>query len=205
MKFFLSPITYLLPLLAAAQILMLSSCGSHKKYDNPAVVVATKFGDIVMELYPEKAPASVAAFLKNVDAGYYTNASFYRIMSDDNQVTGVPHSNLIQGGIWQSNPALEKTLPKIPHETTKTTGLAHTKGTVSLARLEPGSAESEFFICINDEPGFDYGGTNNPDGQGYAAFGKVTEGMETVQKIYRQPEHEQSFTPPVTIINIKRL
>ena len=74
-----------------------------------------------------------------------------------------------------------------------------------MARNEPGSATSEFFICVEDEPGFDYGGQNNPDGAGYAAFGKVVEGMGTVNRIYGQPEDQQQFTPPVTILNIARL
>ena len=74
-----------------------------------------------------------------------------------------------------------------------------------MARNEPGTATSEFFICVEDEPGFDYGGANNADGEGYAAFGEVVEGMETVIKIYRQPEDKQRFIPAVTILNIHRL
>ncbi|MCO5237440.1 MAG: peptidylprolyl isomerase [Chitinophagaceae bacterium] len=74
-----------------------------------------------------------------------------------------------------------------------------------MARNEPGTATPEFFICVEDEPGFDYGGKNNADGLGYAAFGKVVEGWETVMKIYRQPENNQRFIPPVTILKIRRL
>ncbi|MFA6060118.1 MAG: peptidylprolyl isomerase [Taibaiella sp.] len=169
------------------------------------VVIETRFGDIEAELYPEKAPATVAAFLRNIDSGYYQNTSFYRILRDDNQVTGTLHSHLIQGGLWQTKPELVQGLPLIPHEPTNKTGLHHVAGALSMARNTPGTANSEFFICLKEEPGFDYGGENNPDGAGYAVFGKIISGMKTVEKIYRQPEQEQQFVPPVIIVDIKRL
>lgn len=183
----------------------LSGCSSRKPHMGIQVVIETRFGDIEAELYPEKAPATVAAFLRNVDSGYYRNTSFYRILRDDNQVTGTLHSHLIQGGLWQTKPELEQRLPLIPHEPTNKTGLHHVAGALSMARNTPGTASSEFFICLKEESGFDYGGENNPDGAGYAVFGKVISGMETVEKIYRQPEQEQQFIPPVTIVDIKRL
>lgn len=183
----------------------LSGCSSRKPHTGIQVVIETRFGDIEAELYPEKAPATVAAFLRNVDAGYYQNTSFYRILRDDNQVTGTLHSHLVQGGLWQTKPELVQRLPLIPHEPTNKTGLHHVAGALSMARNAPGTASSEFFICLKEEPGFDYGGENNPDGAGYAVFGKVISGMETVEKIYRQPEQEQQFTPPVLIVDIKRL
>jgi peptidyl-prolyl cis-trans isomerase A (cyclophilin A) len=74
-----------------------------------------------------------------------------------------------------------------------------------MARQAPGTASTEFFICVGNQPGLDYGGENNPDGQGYAAFGKVVKGLNVIQKIYDQPEEDQAFTPPVAIISIKRL
>ena len=184
---------------------MLYSCGNREQHKGIRVLIETKFGDIEAELYPDKAPATVAAFLRNVDSGYYRNTSFYRILRDDNQVTGAPHSHLIQGGLWEASPALERRLPLIPHEPTSKTGLRHVAGALSMARNTPGTASSEFFICLKEEPGFDYGGENNPDGAGYAVFGKVVSGVETVQEIYRQPQYEQQFTPAVTILDIKRL
>ncbi|PVD52372.1 peptidylprolyl isomerase [Terrimonas sp.] len=179
-------------------------CPSEKKYDNPVVIIQTKFGDIKVELYPEKAPLTVAAFLQHIDSGYFKNTSFYRVLRDDNQVTGAPHSYLIQGGVWQANPGSKEKFRLIPHEPTSKTGILHTRGIISMARNEPGTATSEFFICVEDEPGFDYGGVNNHDGQGYAAFGKVVEGMNVVDRIHRQPENEQRFIPPVAILNIVR-
>jgi peptidyl-prolyl cis-trans isomerase A (cyclophilin A) len=170
---------------------------------HPVVVVETSYGDIVMELYPDKAPKTVGNFLRYVDAGVYKRSNFYRILSTENQPMGTNAAELIQGGLW-ANKAAKDTFPPTPHETTQQTGLKHLHGTVSLARQEPGTGSTEFFICIGDQPGFDYGGENNADGQGYAAFGKVIEGMEVVQKIYRQPEENQFFNPPIPIINIKR-
>jgi peptidyl-prolyl cis-trans isomerase A (cyclophilin A) len=93
----------------------------------------------------------------------------------------------------------------IPHETTKETGLSHKDGVISLARIEPGTAKSEFFIILGDQPGFDYGGENNPDKQGYAAFGKVVKGMDIVRLIYNRPEDDQIFDPPIFIFDILRL
>ncbi|MBX3241090.1 MAG: peptidylprolyl isomerase [Chitinophagaceae bacterium] len=176
-----------------------------KGYSDQLVVIETKFGDIKLKLYPDKAPATAEAFLQNIDSGYFRNCSFYRILRRDNQVTGSPHSYLIQGGVWEANPDIKEKFPLIPHEPTSQTGVLHKRGIISMARNDPGTASSEFFICVEDEPGFDFGGANNHDGQGYAAFGKVVEGMATVDRIFHQPEHQQRFMPSVTILNIRRV
>jgi peptidyl-prolyl cis-trans isomerase A (cyclophilin A) len=91
------------------------------------------------------------------------------------------------------------------HEPTNQTGILHKNGAISLARTTPGSASSEFFICIGDQPAYDYGGVANADGQGYAAFGKVIKGLDIVKKIHQQPDYEESLDKPVEIFNIKRL
>jgi peptidyl-prolyl cis-trans isomerase A (cyclophilin A) len=182
--------------------LLFVSC--REKSELPTVEIETKLGSIVVELYPKQAPKSVAAFLSYVDSGFYRNSSFYRVLNDFNQPSYSPKSEIIQGGIWKTNPRKAGRLPGIPHETTAQTKLSHKDGTVSLARLEPGTANSEFFICIGDQPGYDYGGENNPDGQGYAAFGKVIKGMDVVRKIYSMPEEDQTFTPLIYIFDIKR-
>jgi peptidyl-prolyl cis-trans isomerase A (cyclophilin A) len=126
------------------------------------------------------------------------------VLNDDNQPTGSGAVKLIQGGIWETNHRKAVSLPGIPHETTRQTHILHTDGVISLARTTPGTATTEFFICVGDQPGFDYGGGNNPDGQGYAAFGKVVKGMEVVRAIYADPENNQSLAPAVPIINITR-
>jgi len=186
-------------------LLSLWGCKRRTPHEGVLIVIETRYGDIEAELYPDKAPATVAAFLRNVDAGDYTNTSFYRVLNDGNQVMGSPHASLIQGGLWKAKPQLMQRAPHIPHEPTNKTGLNHVAGSLSMARAEPGTASSEFFITLKYDSGFDYGGANNPDGQGYAVFGKVISGMETVRRIYDQPDADQQFRPPVTITNIKRV
>ena len=168
-------------------------------------MIETKFGDIELELYPEQAPKTVAAFLSYIDSGYYVKAAFYRVLRDDEQPTDAPKAELIQGGIWQTDYKLSASLPGIIHETTQQTKILHKDGTISLARLEPGSANTEFFICVGDQPGFDFGGANNPDGQGYAAFGKVVKGMPVVRSIYEAPENDGEFEPLIYIFKIKKM
>jgi peptidyl-prolyl cis-trans isomerase A (cyclophilin A) len=185
-------------------LIMLFSCRAAQNPDRPHVIIQTQAGDIEVELYPRQAPRTVAAFLSYVDSGFYKKSTFYRVLNEGNQATGVDPSELIQGGIWRTNHAKAVSLPGVPHESTQQTHILHTDGVISLARQAPGTATTEFFICVGDQPGFDYGGKNNPDGQGYAAFGKVVKGMDVVRAIYAMPEEDQSFTPPVRIKNIIR-
>jgi peptidyl-prolyl cis-trans isomerase A (cyclophilin A) len=187
-----------------ALLLFLLSC-SQKKYEQPHILIETKFGDIEVELYPDKAPRSVAAFLSYVDSGFYKNSSFYRVLKEENQASGAFKSELIQGGVWQTNYKKGIALTGIPHEPTSQTGILHKNGTISLARTTPGSASSEFFICVGDQPAYDHGGEANPDKQGFASFGRVIKGMDIVRKIHQQPDYDESFDPPVEIFNIKRL
>lgn len=176
-----------------------------KNSNTPHIEIQTEKGDIEIELYPQKAPKTVAAFLSYVDSGYYNNSSFYRVLNDENQPSNAPKTELIQGGIWKTKNNIASKLPGIPHETTQQTGILHSDGVISLARTEPGTATTEFFICIGKQPGLDYGGENIADRQGYATFGVVVRGMDVVRKIYRQREEDQYFDPPVAIYNIVRL
>ena len=183
---------------------VLPSCHTASDPATPHVIIRTANGDIEVELYPRQAPKTAGAFLSYIDSGFYKNASFYRVLNDENQVTGAGTSRLIQGGIWKTNHAKATGVPGVPHEPTNQTHILHTNGVISLARDKPGTGTTEFFICVGDQPGFDYGGENNPDGQGYAAFGKVVKGMDVVQSIYHEPENNQSFTPPIRINSIER-
>lgn len=173
------------------------------EYKNPHIVIETRAGDIEVELYPDQAPLTVAAFLSYIDSGYYRNSSFYRVLNVDNQPMDAPKAELIQGGLYASRRKRPE-VPGIPHESTDKTGIKHLDGTISMARTEPGTAGTEFFICLGDQPGFDYGGINNPDKQGYAAFGRVVHGMDVVRKIYGFPEDDQRFEPPVPIYTIRK-
>ena len=185
-------------------ISLLAGCGSAaKNSDTVEIEIKTVEGTVVAELYAKQAPKSVKAFLAIVDQGLYKRSYFYRILSDENQPSNAPKAELIQSGLW-SRTKRRPELPRIPHETTQQTGLTHSMGTLSLAREEPGSASSEFFITLSDLPGFDFGGENNADGQGYAAFGRVISGMDIIRKIYRKPETDQYFDPPVMIVDIQR-
>lgn len=178
------------------------SCSNH--YKNPHIVIQTTYGDIEAELFPDKAPKTVTAFLNYVDSGYYTNSSFYRVLFIESPVSNY-NTGVVQGGIWQSNNSKALTVPGIPHESPKQTGLSHTSGTLSLARGVAGSANTEFFICVGDQTQYDSSQTLQPDGLGFAAFGRVTTGMEIVRKIHSQPANGQSFSNPIVITNIKRL
>lgn len=185
-------------------IVFFISC-TQTKYTQPTVKIETHFGDIIVELYPDKAPKTVAAFLSYVDSGLYKGSSFYRVLKEEDQPSSAFRSELIQGGMWQTKNQQQAKLPGIPHETTKQTGILHKDGVISLARIIPGSASSEFFIVVGDQKAYDYGGDANSDGQGFAAFGKVIKGMEVVRQIHSQPDNETSFLPPIEIMNIVRL
>lgn len=183
---------------------LLLSCKT-KNTATPHIEIQTSHGDIEIELYSLQAPKTVNAFLSYIDSGYYNNSSFYRVLNIENQPSNAPKTELIQGGIWKTKNRLAASIPGIPHETTQQTKILHTNGVISLARLAPGTASTEFFICIGNQPGLDYGGENIADKQGYATFGRVVKGMEVVRKIYRQNENDQYFDPPVAIFNIVRL
>jgi peptidyl-prolyl cis-trans isomerase A (cyclophilin A) len=170
--------------------------------ENPVVLIKTDFGKIKVEIFLEKAPVAAANFLKYVDAGLYKDASFYRVVRMDNQPQNLVKIEVIQGGLGFSDE--ERPFPPIEHETTAKTGILHKDGVISMARSAPGSATSEFFICIGDQPELDFGGNRNPDGQGFAAFGRVIEGMEIVRKIQQQPDERQMLKHPVMIQDIER-
>lgn len=185
-------------------ILALYSCSS-EHFDHPTARIETPFGNILVEVYPDRAPESSAAFLQNIDSGIYKNSNFYRVLKAEEQVSSADKSNLIQGGIHYTRPEYSSGKPGVPLETTEQTGLKHVNGTISFARAGEISTGTEFFICIGDSPAYDYGGSANPDGQGFGAFGKVIRGMDVVKKIHSQPSNGSTFTPPVRIINIVKI
>jgi peptidyl-prolyl cis-trans isomerase A (cyclophilin A) len=177
------------------------------------VQIDTEAGSIVINLYPEKAPGTVANFLRYVDDKRYNNAHFYRVVRQDNQTTSPVKIEVIQGGLQNDTTRM---FPPIAQETTAKTGLKHLDGTLSMARGTPNSGASEFFICINPQPELDFGGKRNPDGQGFAAFGQVIAGMDVVRKIqaghtgqhgptnaYSNPS--QLLVKPVLIRTIRRV
>jgi peptidyl-prolyl cis-trans isomerase A (cyclophilin A) len=179
-------------------LLTLAACKPVHK--NPHVLIVTDKGDIELELFPDKAPLTVAGFLRNVDAGMYNKGTFYRVSKMEGATESL-NTGFIQGGIWRSDPFRSMGVPPIKHEPTSQTGMLHTDGAVSMARAEGSPAKSEFFISIGEQPSLN-AGTN---GDGYAVFGKVFSGMSVVRKIQSLPYTGDMFDQQVIIREIKKL
>ena len=194
-------------LFAISLLYSLSAAGVADEH-SATVTMRTSQGDIEIELYVDKAPISAGNFLELVDGGHLDGGTFYRVVTYDND-NGNPKIEVIQGGRGDA----ASPFPPIAHETTEQTGVLHADGVVSMARGDVGTASSEFFICLGDQPGLDYGDVRNPDKQGFAAFGKVTSGMDVVRKINALPADGRSdsdytkgqiLTDPVRIVSVRR-
>jgi len=138
------------------------------------VRIATSQGDIVVQLEPEKAPKTVANFLQYVKSGHYAGTVFHRVID----------GFMIQGGGMAADLSEKPTKPPIPLEARN--GLSNQRGTLAMARtMVPDSATAQFFINVNDNVFLD--AANARDGNGYAVFGRVVEGMDVVDKIKAVP------------------
>lgn len=146
--------------------------------------MSTSEGDIVIELAMQDAPLTAANFLALVDGAHLDGALFYRTVYPDND-NGTPPISVIQGGLGDGSDAFQT----VAHETTEKTGILHKDGVVSMARGDPGTASTEFFICIGDQPALDFGGNRNTDQLGFAAFGRVVDGMDIVEAIHNSPSN----------------
>jgi peptidyl-prolyl cis-trans isomerase A (cyclophilin A) len=175
------------------------------------VRVQTELGDIVIEVDTTRAPVTAANFLAYVDGGHYDGGTFHRTVRLDNQPESTIKIEVIQAGV---NPDKSKAgFAPIALERTNVTGLRHKDGVVSMARGAPDSANSGWFICINDQPSLDFGGMRNPDRQGFAAFGRVVSGMDVVRRIQAAPSSSnrttnteaQKLTPPIRIVKAARV
>lgn len=162
--------------------------------------ISTDMGNMVVEVYPHMAPVTTSNFLNHLEKGTYTNSVFYRVLRMDNQPHNDVKIEVIQGGLYEDD--IVDAIPPIIHETTRVSGILHTDGVISMARNEPGTASTEFFICIGDQPSLDFGGIRNPDGQGFATFGKVVKGMEVVRAIQALPDDGQYLVEQVTILGM---
>jgi len=142
---------------------------------NPVVEMKTTAGAITIELYPDKAPKTVENFLAYVDAGFYDNTVFHRVIK----------GFMIQGGGFTKGMKQKETRPPIPNEADN--GLKNARGTLAMARTnQPHSASSQFFINLVDNRMLDFRG-KNLRGWGYCVFGKVIDGMEAVDTIAKLP------------------
>ncbi len=185
------------PVLILASMVIITSCGNKEN-----VIISTELGDIHVALDLKNAPVTSSNFLRYVDAGLFDSACFYRVVRPDNQPNDSVRIAVIQGGRYEK----EETggFPPIVHETTAMTGIRHLDGAISMARWTPGTATSEFSISVGDQPDLDFGGKRNPDGQGFAAFGRVTRGMDVVRKIHSIEAPTQYLEKPVLIYSITR-
>jgi peptidyl-prolyl cis-trans isomerase A (cyclophilin A) len=188
--------TYFTTLLSAC--LLFTSCSTPKTELNVSrVLLKTDLGDIELELDATHAPISVANFLRYVDAGLYNGGVFHRTVTSANQPTNAVKIEVIQASADPSK--TNQLLPPISLERTRDTSLKHRDGTVSMARSAPDSAQDQIFICIGAQPELNFGGRRNRDGQGFAAFGKVTRGMDAVRKIHAAPADGQNLKPQIRI------
>ena len=173
------------------------------------VVITTERGEIVVALETERAPITAANFLRYADDKRFDGTVFYRAMKLD---WGEKPNGLIQGGT-QWDP--DRILPPIAHEPTNVTGVKHAAGAISMARLEPGTATGDFSILVSEQPGLDADpAAEDPELRaGYAAFGRVVEGMEVVRAIFAAPTDPdkgegwmkgQMIAEPVKIVTVRR-
>jgi peptidyl-prolyl cis-trans isomerase A (cyclophilin A) len=191
-------------MLAAAAVVGVVSIACRPAQTPVRVLVQTELGDIVLEIDTMRAPNTAANFLRYVDEGHYNGGTFHRTVKMDNQPDSPVKIEVIQAGV--SAERASGGFPPIPLERTSGTGLRHTDGAISMARGQADSASSGWFICINDQPALDFGGARNPDGQGFAAFGRVVGGMDVVRKIQQAPNTDaQRLTPPIKILRAARI
>jgi cyclophilin family peptidyl-prolyl cis-trans isomerase len=171
--------------------------------EKPRVRFETELGQIEAELDAKAAPITVSNFLHYVHERLYNDGSFFRTVTLSNQPTDAVKIQVLQA---QASPArINEFWGPILLERTRDTGLRHLDGTISMARDGPNTAQDSFFICIGDQPELDFGGKRNPDGQGFAAFGKIMKGMDLVRKIQSGSCNGHSLNPPIRIQRAVRL
>lgn len=175
---------------------------------NVAVVFETELGNIVMEVDVARAPITAANFLKYVDGKFYDGGMINRAVRPDNTTRKDVEIQVIQ---FQSNRARNSEMfPPIVMERTSLTGLKHVDGAISMARSGPDTARASFSIVIGDQPEMDFGGKRNADGQGFAVFGRVVEGMTIVKKIQASKTGPsggygtETLVPPISVIRSYR-
>jgi len=153
------------------------------------IIVDSRLGKFTILLCADRAPVTCAYFSDLVQNGELHQSSIFRIVSEINHQARDPWPiHVVQMGPKQ---CLTGDKHPVKHEGTNLTGLSHKKWIVSAARLQLDELFASFFICMSDEPALDHGGMRQPDGQGFAAFGRVVAGFETIERIYRLVESEE--------------
>ncbi len=172
----------------------------------PFVALTTDAGTIVLRLEDKRAPISTGNFLRYVDSKRMDGFQFYRTTRNWG-----PSSQLVQAG---NRGDARRNYPPIAHEATTTTGLTNCNGAVSMARLRPGDATSDFFLVLSDIPGFDADPTVSGDNAGFAVFGEIVSGRDVAMKIFEGPVSAtdgdgvmkgQILDPKVTIKSARRI
>lgn len=184
-----------------ASVVQSISTGCAEAQAFPRVIIETDLGTIEVEIDTVHAPLTAANFLRYVDLGFYRFSRFHRTVRADNQPDSKVKIAVVQAGL---DSLRVKDFPPIKLERTSVTKLRHKDGTISMARDGPDTGTSDFFICVGDQPALDYGGKRNPDGQGFAAFGRVVLGMDVVRRINAARARGQTLSPAVPIKNIVR-
>ena len=193
--------------LAAAGALVASPAWAQTPAANPRVKITTDHGVIIAEIFQDKAPITAGNFLRYVDTKRYDDSQVYRAV----RVQGAPDIGLIEMGI-ANHP--QRLLPPIKHEPTTVTGLHNTEGTLSLARFAPGTGQADVSIVVGDGTYLDADPSKPGDNLGFAAFGRVIEGMDVVKAILGLPTNGparnptmqgQILSPPVTIVSMRRM
>ena len=186
--------------------LFTSRAGAQAPAANPRVAITTDHGTFTAEIFSDKAPVTAGNFLRYVDTRRYDGAQFYRALRNAWDMT----TGLIEGGL-PNHP--ERLLPAIAHEPTTQTGLRNLDGTLSLARFAPGTGRADFSICLGDTPSLDADPSQPGDNLGFAAFGRVVDGMDVVHAILALPTNGtaqnpvmqgQILSPPVVIVTMRR-
>lgn len=194
--------------LAAAVVILAGATTQSPAGGNVVVAFETDKGTIEVEVDAAHAPITAANFLRYVDAGFFDGGTVNRAVRPDNTVRHDIEIEVIQFQIDEARTTQE--FPPIPLERTSVTGLKHVDGTISMARGGPDTATGSFAIVIGDQPSMDFGGRRNPDGQGFAAFGRVVRGMDVVKAIQASPTGTtgpygtESLSPPIKILKAHR-
>ncbi len=174
--------------------------GSGQTEGPTLVTIATGLGDIEISIDTARAPNTAANFLRYVTGRHYDGGEFFRTVTLDNQPNNEVKIEVIQARI--NSERIEDRFEAIPLERTDATGIYHIDGAISMARGAPNSATSSFFICIGNQPSLDFGGARNPDGQGFAAFGRVTRGQDVVRLIQQHSASGQQLEPAIQIDSV---
>ena len=160
----------------------------------------SQYGEIVIEMWADRAPKTCQYFAELAAANAFESASVFRIVTS----SGLQTEDDCPINIIQIGPDQRFDYPRHPmvHEDTKLTGLSHQKWTVSAARFDLGELYGSFFICMQDQPELDFGGRRQPDGQGFAAFGRVIAGCAALEKIFAKAESSELLSNEIPITNV---